>query len=286
MALANVEEVAITAVPDAMIFYQRHPGPQAEREVQRIQDAMVDVCENFKDRFAVLDLPPIKDIEAVKRWRRRVDSSYAAFYYPWIVIGEEPHGIRQPPSGHVAGIFARCDTQRGCHKAPANEVITGVHGLTLSLTDDHLGSLNTEGVNTMRSFPGRGIRIWGARTASDDPSWRYVNVRRLFIMVRRAIIEGTQWSVFEPNSPATWEILSRAVGEFLTTQWKAGAFAGDKKEDAFYVKCDEETNPAEVRDQGQMVVEVGIAPALPAEFIIFSVSQQMGEQASDEAPAA
>jgi len=156
----------------------------------------------------------------------------------------------------------------------------------MSLTDDHLGNLNTEGINTMRSFPGRGIRVWGARTTSDDPSWRYVNVRRLFIMLRRSIIDGTQWSVFEPNSGKTWDEVATAIRVFLRAQWKKGAFAGDSEDDAFFVKCDGETNPPAALENGQMTVEIGVAPALPAEFIIFDVVQKMGDQASDEAPAA
>lgn len=288
LSLSSVEQVAIMAVPDAMLSYQRHPGPQADRDVQRIQDAMVDVCEGLKDRFAILDIPPTKDMEAVKRWRRRVDSSFAAFYFPWLVVGGEGGGAGTsvPPSGHIAGIFARCDTQHGSHKAPANEVINGISSLTLALHDDHLGTLNAEGINTMRAFPGRGIRVWGARTASDDPTWRYINVRRLFIMLRRSIVEGTHWVVFEPNNPNTWNVLSREISSFLRIQWKKGAFAGQAAEDAFYVKCDEETNPIGARDKGEMLVEIGVAPALPAEFIIFTVVQNMGDQASDSTPSA
>ncbi len=289
MALAAVEQVAMLAIPDAMLSYLRHPGPQADRDVQHIQDAMVTVCENLKDRFAILDMPQTRDIEAVKRWRRRVSSSFAAFYFPWLNVGGAGEGSaasRVPPSGHIAGVFARCDTQHGSHKAPANEVIAGASGLSLALQDDHLGALNTEGVNTMRSFPGRGIRVWGARTTSDDPSWRYVNVRRLFIMLRRSIIQGTQWVVFEPNGPATWEVLNRAIKSFLGEQWKKGAFAGESAEEAFFVKCDEETNPPALRDQGQMLVEIGVAPSLPAEFIIFTVVQTMGDQGAEGAPAA
>ena len=281
-ALGAVDEVAMMAAPDAMVFYQRHAGPQADREVQRIQDAMVDMCENLKDRFAILDLPPTKDIEFVRRWRRRVDSSFAAYYFPWLTMGTGgPAVTRMPPSGYVAGVFARCDTQHGSHKAPANEPISNASGLTLSLLDDDLGRLNAEGINCLRSVPGRGIRIWGARTASDDPAWRYVNVRRLFIMLRRSIFQGTQWAVFEPNSPKLWETTARLVSFFLEGQWKKGALAGATKEDAFFVKCDEETNSEEIREQGRMVVEIGVAPALPAEFIIFDVVQTMGDQAQD-----
>jgi phage tail sheath protein FI len=171
-------------------------------------------------------------------------------------------------------------------ESPAHEVISGSSALTLSLSAGHHGQLNSEGVNTMRSFPGRGIRVWGARTSSDAPEWRFINVRRLFIMLRRTITEGSQWAVFEPNGPQTWDMVHRLIHLFLRDQWKAGAFAGDSEEEAFFVKCDEETNPAAVRDNGQMIVEIGVAPALPAEFIIFTVTQNMGDQAAGEAPAA
>jgi len=250
--------------------------------VQRIQDAMVDICENQKDRFAILDLPQTKELEVIRRWRRRTNSSFAAYYFPWVLQGGMgPSAVKLPPSGLVAGVMARCDTERGAFKAPANEVIANATGLTLSLLDDDIGRLNADGINALRSVPGRGIRIWGARTTSDDPSWRYVNVRRLFIMLRRSIQAGTQWAVFEPNSRDLWDRLSRNVTLFLESQWKKGAFAGASREEAFFVKCDEETNPADVRDNGQMVMEIGVAPALPAEFIIFDVVQVMGDQAQD-----
>jgi hypothetical protein len=274
--------VATLAAPDAMIFYQRHPGPQADLDVQRIQDVMVDLCENHKDRFALLDLPQTKDIDFVRRWRRRVNSSYAAFYYPWLTLGTPgPNAQKIPPSGFIAGVMARVDTDHGAFKAPANEVIHNVGGLTVSLLDNDIGHLNADGINTLRSVPGRGIRIWGARTTSDDPSWRYVNVRRLFIMLRRSVQAGTQWAVFEPNSHALWDSIVSTVGYFLEDQWKRGAFVGDSPEEAFFVKCDEETNPADVRDRGQMIIEIGVAPALPAEFIIFDVVQVMGDQAEE-----
>ena len=283
MALANVDEVALLAAPDAMVFYDRHPGPQADLAVQRIQDAMVDVCENLKDRFALLDLPPTKDIDFVRRWRRRTQSSYASYYFPWLMTGGPgPNAQRLPPSGLVAGVIARCDTERGSFKAPANEVIHNATGLTLSLLDEDLGRLNSEGINTIRSVAGRGIRIWGARTTSDDPSWRYVNVRRLFIMLRRSIQAGTQWAVFEPNDRPLWHTISRTTSHFLEKLWKQGAFAGNTADEAFFVKCDEETNSNEVRDRGHMVVEIGVAPALPAEFIIFDVTQVMGDQGEEE----
>ena len=283
MALASVEAVAMLCVPDAMLAYVRHPGPQADREVQVIQDAMINVCELKKDRFAVLDAPPTRDIEEVRRWRRRIESSYAALYYPWVnLCGPNESVVPVPPSGHVAGVFARCDKLVGVHKAPANEVIEGAVGLMIDLTEDHLGILNGEGVNTLRSFPGRGTRIWGARTLSEDPDWRYVNVRRLFIMLRRSLEEGTQWSVFEPNDARTWERLTGCVSDFLKELWGLGYFAGDGPEDSFFVRCNGETNPREIREDGKMMMEVGVAPALPAEYIVFHVVQQMGEHAEVE----
>jgi hypothetical protein len=276
MSLGAVEQVAMLTVPDAMLAYARTPGPQADQLVQRVHDAMLNLCENLKDRFAIFDLPPVKDIEEVRKWRRRYDSSYAALYYPW--IGSDR--VFMPPSGHVAGIFARCDTQVGVHKAPANEVIHGANGLSINLNEEHLGILNSDGINALRSFPGRGIRVWGARTTSDDPDWRYVNVRRLFVMLRRSLEEGTQWAVFEPNEPITWQRLGREIGEFLNGLWEKGYFAGGEPNESFFVKCDDSTNTHAERDAGRMVVQIGVAPAIPTEYIIFDVVQKIGDEAS------
>ncbi len=288
MALAGVDAVGMLCIPDAMLAYARNPGPQADRDVQVIQDAMINVCENLKDRFAILDSPPTKDVEEVRKWRRRIESSYAALYYPWInVRGSNGNGesfIKIPPSGHVAGVFARCDLREGVHKAPANEVIDGALGLMMQLNEDHLGLLNGDGINALRSLPGRGIRIWGARTCSEDPDWRYVNVRRLFIMLRRSLEDGTQWAVFEPNDPRTWERLTGSVTEFLKDLWGQGYFAGAGPEDSFFVRCDAATTTRELRDEGKLVMEIGVAPAIPAEYLIFNVVQKMGDQASETAP--
>ncbi len=243
---------------------------------------MVNLCENLKDRFALLDLPPVRDIEEVRKWRRRYDSSYAALYYPWIGLAAAERWF-MPPSGHVAGIYARCDTQVGVHKAPANEVIQGANGLQMDLSEDHHGMLNSEGINSLRSFPGRGVRLWGARTTSDDPDWRYINVRRLFIMLRRSLEEGTQWTVFEPNEPITWQRLSRDISEFLNSLFEKGYFAGAAPEESFFVKCDDATNTRTERDAGRMVVQIGVAPAIPTEYIIFDVVQKIGDEATQAA---
>jgi hypothetical protein len=265
-----------------MLAYARKPGPEADQLVQRIHDAMINMCENLKDRFALLDLPMARDIEEVRKWRRRYDTSYAALYYPWIGIAAADRWF-MPPSGHVAGIVARCDTDVGVHKAPANEVIHGANGLSINLNEEHLGMLNGDGINALRSFPGRGVRVWGARTASDDPDWRYVNVRRLFIMLRRSLEEGTQWTVYEPNAQVTWQRLTREISEFLNGLFEKGYFAGNAPTEGFFVRCDESTNTAEERDAGRMVCQVGVAPAIPTEYIVFDVVQKIGDEASQSA---
>jgi len=280
LAIAAIDEVALLAVPDAMIFFERDKGPAGEMRVQRIQDQMVITCENQKDRFAILDIPQSKDIEWVQRWRRRVDSSFAAFYWPWLQY-EEPSGkVRPiPASGPLAGIYARRDTEGGVHHAPANIAIEGVSDLSLRVTEDHLGLLNNDAVNTFRVQ--RGIRPWGARTASSDPAWRYVNVRRLFIMLRRTLESGFAWITFEPNDGKTWELIQRRVGMFLTDLYQKGMLAGGKAEEAFFVRCDAETNPTDKIDNGMLTCEIGVAPVVPAEFMMVTLVQQMSGPATE-----
>jgi hypothetical protein len=173
----------------------------------------------------------------------------------------------------MAGVYARVDNTRGVHKAPANEIVRTVLGLEVNVTKGEHDLLNPIGVNVIRSFPGRGIRIWGARTLSSDASWRYIPVRRLFNMIEESIERGTQWVVFEPNDPFLWGRVKRDVSAFLKVIWRSGALFGATPDQAFYVKCDAETNPPELRDLGQMVVEIGIAPVKPAEFVIFRIGQ-------------
>jgi uncharacterized protein len=274
-SLVSVDEVAQLACPDAMLFLDRQSGPEGELRTQRVQDTMVDLCENLKDRFAILDCPRTRDIEVVKRWRRRVDSSYAAFYWPWVgVLGSDSSVRRIPPSGIMAGIYARSDTHEGVHQAPANVPVADAVDVSVPVTEDDLGVLNSEGVNVLRLA--RGIRPWGARTASSDPRWRYVNVRRLFIMLRRSIEAGMSWVVFEHNHEKTWESVRDVVSGFLGELYQKGMFAGGKPEDAYFVKCDAETNPAEAVSKGILTCEVGVAPAIPAEFIVISVMQNTG----------
>ena len=210
------------------------------------------------------------------------DSKFAALYYPWIEVQDpltnQPMMI--PPSGHVAGLWCRVDGTRGVHKAPANEVVMGANGLAFQVTHAEQGGLNKVGLNCIRAFPGRGIRVWGARTMSSDPEWRYINVRRLFNFVSESIMEGTQWSVFEPNDEKLWIQLRIAASNFLTRVWSDGALFGSTPAQAFYVKCDSETNPPEVIEAGQVICEIGIAPVKPAEFVIFRLSQFSGGEGS------
>ena len=182
-----------------------------------------------------------------------------------------------PPSGHVAGIYARVDTNRGVHKAPANEVVLGALGLKYNVSKATQDGLNPDGINCIRELNGN-IRVWGARTIGGDANgeWRYVNVRRLFLFLRESIDEGTQWVVFEPNTPDLWSKITRNITAFLTNVWRAGALFGNTPQEAFYVKCDAETNPPEVRDAGQVVTEIGVAVVKPAEFVIFKISQWAG----------
>jgi hypothetical protein len=182
----------------------------------------------------------------------------------------------------MAGIWARNDSQRGVHKAPANEVVAGAIGLQYQTTHNEQAILNPAGINVIRSFPGRGIRVWGARTISSDPSWRYLNVRRLFNYIEESLLLGTQWAVFEPNDMDLWERIKRDISAFLIRTWRDGALFGNTAAEAFYVKCDAENNPPETRDVGQLIVEVGIAPVKPAEFVIIRLSQwQSGGSASE-----
>ena len=187
-----------------------------------------------------------------------------------------------PPSGHMAGIWARSDATRGVHKAPANEVVRGAIELETNITRSEHDLLNPNGINAIRSFPGRGIRVWGARTLSSDPAWRYINVRRLFNYLEESILGGTQWVVFEPNDYDLWQRIRRTISAFLVRQWRDGALFGATPGEAFYVKCDDETNPPEFIDAGQVTCEIGVAPVKPAEFVVFRLAQFSGGAALTE----
>jgi phage tail sheath protein FI len=239
-----------------------------------IQDAVLSHCENARYRFAILDSPEVIEKGGVDKLVKPRDSKYGAYYFPWLEVYDPYKGnVFMPPSGYMAGVYARSDAERGVHKAPANEIVRGALGLKYGITKGEQDLLNPKGINCIRSFPNRGIRVWGARTVSSDASWRYINVRRLFNMVEQSIEIGTQWAVFEPNDHRLWKRVSRDITAFLLRLWRQGALFGKTPEEAFYVKCDEETNPAEVVDAGQLIVEVGMCPVKPAEFVVFRIGQ-------------
>jgi phage tail sheath protein FI len=283
--LEAVDAVTMLAVPDLMSVYQ---AGQIDLEgVQAVQTAMLAHCELMGDRVAILDTPPGLNAQQISEWRTDkvgYDSKYGTLYWPWVRVFDPVAGQVRfvPPSGHVAGVWARSDEERGVHKAPANEILRGALGLELNITKGEHDQLNPDGINCIRAFPGRGIRIWGARTLSSDPAWRYLNVRRLFNYIEESILEGTQWVVFEPNDLDLWMRVKRTISAFLTRTWRDGALFGATPEAAFFVKCDEETNPPDVVDAGQLIVEVGVAPVKPAEFVIFRIAQYSGGAALTE----
>ena len=275
--LQVAEDVTMLSCPDLMSA--RKMGLLDDIGVQTVQKAMIDHCEKMGDRMAILDAPPDLNPQQMLKWRDETnyDSKYAVLYYPWLSIGGpdgEPMAI--PPSGHMAGIYARSDNERGVHKAPANEIVRGALGPVSPTTKGEQDLLNPKGVNCIRSFVGRGVRVWGARTLSSDPAWRYINVRRLFNFVEKSIEIGTQWVVFEPNDPDLWAKIRRDIGAFLTGLWREGMLFGATPGEAFFVKCDADLNPADVRDRGQLFIDIGLAPVKPAEFVIFRLSQFAG----------
>ena len=276
--LQIAEDATMVCCPDLMSAFEA--GLIDREGVKSVQTSMISHCELLKDRMAILDPLPGLSPQDVKLWREKetnYDSKFAALYYPWIkVAGPDGNPMLVPPSGHIAGLYARSDNERGVHKAPANEIVRGALGVALQVTKGEQDTLNPSGINCIRPFSGNGIRVWGARTLSSDPAWRYINVRRLFNFVERSIERGTQWVVFEPNDHDLWARVRRDVGAFLTNVWRSGALFGLNPEQAFFVKCDEELNPASVRDAGQLIIEIGLAPVKPAEFVVFRLSQFAG----------
>ncbi|MHB1007955.1 MAG: phage tail sheath family protein [Propionibacteriaceae bacterium] len=296
--LEPIDDIAIVAAPG-------YTDPAS-------YEAVIAHCEKMRDRVAILDaVPDGKDpmgytrvateaapaaapadgdappagrrSAAVEAYRPR-SSDFAAVYHPWLTVKDLVTGesVAAPPSGYMAGVWARTDASRGVFKAPANTPIRGVIGVQRRIAPQEQGELNDAGVNVIRVV-GRGdILPWGARMLSSDAQWRYINVRRLFCMVEEAIADGTQWIVFEPNDKPLWNMIKRDVTAFLLGLWRDGALAGSKPEEAFFVKCDAETNPADVVDAGRVVAWVGLAPVKPAEFIVFQVSQFSGGTTTEE----
>jgi hypothetical protein len=251
----------------------------ASRPVLR---AIIDHCERV-GRFAVLDSPPdAKDPASLDPAGDLGASAHAAFYYPWIVVADpetgEPRAV--PPGGHVLGIYARVDSERGVFKAPANEPVREAVALELDLDERTSEELSTRGVNVIRRFPSLGIRVWGARTLNPDAVWKYVNMRRLFTYLEHSIDQGTQWVVFEPNGPALWGQVTRVIADFLTAQWRQGALVGTRPNEAFFVHCDQTTMTQDDIANGRLICEIGVAPLRPAEFVLFRIGQWTMEHAS------
>jgi phage tail sheath protein FI len=284
--LLIADEVTMVVAPDLVTAASNADGELDLDLFKAVQTAMVNHAENAGDRMAILDAPPGMSPQQVKEWREATamyDSKYAALYYPWLKVANplaNGNGAARmltiPPSGHMAGIWARNDDTRGVWKTPANEVVRGALDVEMKVTKGEQDLLNPIGVNCIRPFGTRGIRVWGGRTLSSDPSWRYVSVRRLFNYIEESIHLGTQWVVFEPNDNDLWARVKRTVYAFLLGLWRQGALFGAAPEQAFYVKCDEETNPPESVDEGKLIVEIGVAPVKPAEFVVFRISQWSG----------
>jgi phage tail sheath protein FI len=280
--LEGIDEISLLCVPDEV-----HPALTAANQTA-IRSATVNQCERLHDRFAILQVEAGQgDVGTIKP---ADDTSYAAIYYPWIRVFEPrtQDTLLIPPGGHVTGIYARTDVERGVHKAPANEVVRGIVARDLGgnrgpleyrLSKGEHDVLNPRGVNVIRDFRAdrRGIRVWGARTLSSDPLWKYVNVRRLFLFVEESIEEGTQWVVFEPNDPTTWANVKRSIDNFLIRVWRDGALLGTTQDEAFFVKCDRTTMTQDDIDNGRLICLIGIAPVKPAEFVIFRISQKTAE---------
>ena len=281
-ALAEVEEISIVALPDSGDFGSNNASREAAA-------TLVAHAEKMRYRIAVVDGPKGSSINEIREFRGQFDSKYAALYHPWIEIsdpterpaqGAPPKRLLLPPSGFVTGIYVRNDIERGVHKAPANEIVRGLVRFESNINTPRQEVLNPEGINALRFFEGRGYRVWGARTISSDPEWKYVNVRRLFAFIERAIDVGTQWVVFEPNNERLWANVRRTIEDFLLVLWRDGMLLGDKPEQAYFVRCDRTTMTQNDLDNGRLICLIGVAPVKPAEFVIFRIGQWTGDSAA------
>jgi len=276
-ALAKIDDIAIVAAPGSSAFVAR----------DAIRNALIAHAEGRRMyRIAVLDTDSGLNAGAARDARSTIDSKYAALYYPWVVIANPnarpgrddiPREIALPPSGFLCGIYARNDIERGVHKAPANEVVRGALRFEREVSFGEQEMLNPLGVNCLRFFPGRGYRVWGARTASSDPEWKYVNIRRYFNYLEASIDRSTQWAVFEPNGERLWANIRETIASFLYNEWRNGALLGSKAEDAYFVRCDRSTMTQNDLDNGRLVCLIGVAALKPAEFVIFRIGQKTAD---------
>jgi hypothetical protein len=271
-AIERIDDISLVAAPDATRLANA-------ADTASVQQAMITHCERMAFRFAVLDSLRGLDLfggTGVETQRLGLASArgHAALYYPWLRVLPAGSGepILVPPSGHVCGVMARSDATRGVHKAPANELLSGVVGVERTMSDVEQGQLNLAGVNVIRVFaPGGRATLWGARTTSRDTNWQYVNIRRLFNFIELSIERGIAWAVFEPNNLALWQKLRRTIRAFLRQQWRDGALFGEEPDDAFYITIDERLNPFSEQALGRLHIEIGIRPSYPAEFIIVRI---------------
>jgi phage tail sheath protein FI len=274
-ALEDIPDISIVAAPGYSAG-----GMDDLARMQTVTNALISHCERMKYRIAVLDSADGAVISEVRAQRAQVDSSHAALYYPWVRILDPvtDQEIVLPPSGFVAGIYARNDVEKGVHKAPANEVVRGALGFEVTLNKGQQDVLNPEGINAFRYFEGRGNRLWGARTISSDPEWKYVNLRRYFAYLERSIERGTQWVVFENNSEPLWANVRRTIEDFLYNEFRQAHLMGDKPETSYFVKCDRSTMTQNDFDNGRLICLIGVAPVRPAEFVIFRIGQWTGDR--------
>ena len=265
-ALEDLNTIDLVCAPDIMGSLTHETDLE---QIRIMQLSVLEHCSRLNDRFAILDSLPTTNLREVLRQRERLESTHGALYYPW--VRSQENGYFVPPCGHVAGVYARSDERIGIHKAPANEILEDVLELEVTLTNAEQEQLNPEGINCLRAFPGRGIRVWGARTLSRNPNWLYVNVRRLFLTVGRWIELNMANRVFEPNNTKLWANIHRDLTAYFNSLFEQGALKGRSPSEAFNIKCDEETNPPEIRDAGKVVIEIGLAAAVPGEFVIVRI---------------
>jgi hypothetical protein len=262
----QVDEIAIVVAPDY-------------HETATLDTEIITHCTQMRDRFAIFhSRPGIDTLANINGIRPPQDTTYSAFYFPWIKVFNPliNQDSRIPPSGHIAGIYAKTDIERGVFKAPANEVVVGARSVEFQITKREQDLLNPKGVNCIRVFPARGIRVWGARTSSTNTLWKYINVRRYFLYVGESIDEGTQWVVFEPNDEKLWARVNQTITQFLITEWRSGALMGTKPSEAFFVKVDRTTMTQGDIDNGRLICIIGLAVVKPAEFVIFRLAQFQG----------
>ncbi len=277
-ALEAIEDISIVAAPGYSFGYV-NADADGQSRIRTIQQHLINHATRMRYRIAVLDAPDDASLGEVRDYRGQIDTKYGALYYPWITIVDpvDERELHIPPSGNVAGIYARNDINRGVQKAPANEIVRLAVGFEQLLSTAQQEVLNPEGINCFRFFEGRGYRLWGARTATSDGEWKYVNLRRYFNYLERSIDKGTQIFVFESNGERLWENVRRTIYDFLLNEWKSGRLMGLKPEEAFFVKCDRSTMTQNDIDNGRLICLIGVAPLRPAEFVIFRIGQKLLE---------